>query len=233
MTSWKLVEYRDVAEIWSRICGESEAATFFHTSIWADVLAKTFRQWTPKPVAIEFSDGNLMVLPLMQRRGLIPTGSYCESMPPGVYGGPLFTRQPAETHTRAVLDSLDDFSNVIVFGNPFGSHISFPDDRSRSLYTHMIDLTAGIDRVLKNCRKGHLANIAGARRKGVEISIASRREDVDAYFAIYQNTLARWGNRAGGFYPRQLFQNLFELPEYGKSVKLWLAKYKGAVASGG
>src|SRR5262249_1504896 len=103
MTTWKLLEDGDIADIWAGICGDSGAATFFHTRVWADVLAKTFRQWSPKPLGIEFSDGNLMVLPLMRRRSLLPVGYYCESMPPGVYGGPLFTKQPTEAHTCAVL----------------------------------------------------------------------------------------------------------------------------------
>lgn len=232
MATWRLLKDGEIPDLWASICQESDAATFFHTSVWANVLAKTFRQWTPRPVAMEFSDGNRMVLPLMQRKSLIPGGYYLESMPPGVYGGPLFTSEPAETHTRALLEALDDLSNVIVLGNPFGSQIVFPDDRSRSLYTHVLDLSVGVERVVKNFRKGHAANISAARRKGVEISVASRREDVDAYFDIYQNTLSRWGDKAGGFYPKRLFQNLFDLPEYGQSIRLWLAKYKGNVASG-
>ena len=233
MTTWTTLDNGHIADVWASVCKESDAATFFHTSVWAEVLARTFRQWTPKPVVLEFSDGNRMVLPLMQRKSLIPLGHYFESMPPGVYGGPLFTKEPTENHTRALLQALDELPNVIVLGNPFGAQVVFPDDCSRSFYTHVLDLSVGMDRVLKNFRKGHVADISAARRKGVEISVASRREDVDAYFDIYQNTLSRWGDKASGFYPKRLFQNLFELPEYGRSVKLWLARYNGNVASGG
>ncbi len=232
MSAWKLVEPDVVTSVWTHVCERSDAATFFHTRVWADVLASTFRQWTSKPLAIEFADGNLMVLPLMQRQALLPKQRYCESMPPGVYGGPIFAEHPSQTHSHAILKALDEFSNVIVYGNPFSSHNGFPAADCRTLHTHVLDLDVGMKRIAKGFRKGHAANISAARRKGVEISVASRLEDVDAYFSVYQDTLARWGQKAGGFYPKRLFHNLFQLPQYGRTVRLWLASHRGTVIAG-
>lgn len=218
------------AEVWNRVCEASEAATFFHTKAWADVIARTFPNWSPEPVCLEFSDGNEMVLPLMKRRGLIPTRHYYESMPPGVYGGPIFSGNPSESQVQKTLDALHRFPSIIVQGNPF-VEVPFPETHRRELYTHMLDLRID-NRIKKSFRKGHLANISAARRKGVQVTIASTSAEVDAYFAVYQNSLARWGETATGFYPARLFHNLFALPHYGDTVKLWLASYENNVVAG-
>jgi Acetyltransferase (GNAT) domain len=229
-TSAQLVRCDGNVETWKRVCATSEGATFFHTDVWAGVIARTFPHWTPAPVSLEFADGNEMVMPLMKRRGLIPAQHYYESMPPGVYGGPIFSHTPSEPQLEETLGTLRRFPSIVVQGNPF-VEVRFAEAHQRELHTHMLDLRPG-DRIEKRFRKGHLANISAARRKGVQVTIASTAAEIDDYFAVYQNSLARWGENASGFYPRQLFQNLFALPEYGGSVKLWLASYDNKIVAG-
>jgi hypothetical protein len=181
-------------------------------------------------VALEFPDGNEMVMPLMKRRALIPTQHYYESMPPGVYGGPIFSKAPSESQFQETLDALHRFPSIVVQGNPF-VEVPYAAAHRREMHTHMLDLRRS-NRIEKSFRKGHLANISVARRKGVQVTIASTSAEVDAYFAVYQNSLARWGENASGFYPQRLFQNLFALPEYRGAVKLWLASYDNNIVAG-
>lgn len=221
-----------VGEVWNKICSTSKLATFFHTSAWANALEASFPHWSPRPIALEFSDGNQMVVPLMQWKRWIPIGYYGESMLPGVYGGPVFMRAPTAEHWRVLWSAVNQFSNIIIFGNPLLPQVGSPSAKKRVISTQVLDLEPGIDRILKSFRKGHKADLKAARRKGVEIKLASSIQEVDAYFEVYQNALVRWGEKAGGFYPRQLFYNLFRLPEYGGAVKLWLAVYQGRVIAG-
>jgi hypothetical protein len=222
----------NVGEVWNQICSASELTTFFHTRTWAEVLSASFPRWSTMPIALEFSDGNLMVLPLMQRKKWIPTGRYGESMLPGVYGGPVFMHAPSEEHWQVLWSAVNKFSNIIIFGNPFLPEFGSPNAVRRAISTQVLDLTPGIDQILKSFRKGHRADLKAARKMGVEVKVASSIEEVDAYFEIYQGALARWGKKASGFYPRQLFHNLFRLPEYGNSVKLWLALHQNKVIAG-
>jgi Acetyltransferase (GNAT) domain len=230
--TWQALKGERIDEAWKEICLNSRAATFFHTKTWADVLSASFPHWSVRPVALEFSDGNLMVLPLMRRKGLLGE-NYIESMLPGVYGGPVFLRTPTEEQWSAVWRSVNKFPNIVIVGNPFLPPLGSPDAVLRDASTQVLDLAAGFDQIRKGFRKGHQANLKAARRAGVEIRMAQTLPEVDAYFDIYQNTLARWGKKAGGFYPRALFHNLFGLPGYGQSVKLWLAFHKEKAVAGG
>ena len=230
ITPWRIVEPGCVDALWNQVCQQCESATFFHTKTWADVITRTFPQWVPEPLVREFSDGNIVVLPLMRRKGIVR--HYYESMPPGLYGGPLFSEPPSQFQTQTTLDALNEFSSIIICGNPFSSALSFPVARRRELHTHVLDLRAGGDRIEKGFRKGHRANIAAASRKGVRITLASNLGEVNSYFDVYCNSIARWGQNASGFYPKRLFHNLFQLAEYRQKVKLWLAKYDGRVIAG-
>jgi hypothetical protein len=221
-----------VAEVWNQVCASAPTATFFHTKVWADVLRLTFPHWLSKPIALEFSDGNAVVVPLMRRRVLGRVEFYCESMLPGVYGGPVFRKTPTDEHWSLLWEAVNKFPNILVSGNPFLKDVGSPIATRRTDSTHIIDLEQGMTRIVKGYRKGHQSDLKVAQRKGVELRLAGSTADAGSYFAIYQDTLARWGKKASGFYPESLFQNLFQLPEYGTSVKLWLAELDGTIAAG-
>ena len=202
-----------VADVWNQVCANSNTSTFFHTKVWADVLKRTFPRWLSKPIALEFSDGNAVVVPLMRRQALGQVEFYCESMLPGVYGGPVFRKAPSSEHWSLLWSAVNKFSNIVVLGNPFISDVGSPVATRRTDSTHVLDLEQGIKQIRKGYRKGHQSDLKVAEREGVEIRLAASTADVDAYFAVYQDTLARWGKKASGFYPQSLFRNLFLLPE--------------------
>jgi len=230
--SYKAIPADCVAEVWNQVCANSSTSTFFHTKVWADVLKRTFPRWLSKPIALEFSDGNAVVVPLMRRQALGQVEFYCESMLPGVYGGPVFRKAPTGEHWSLLWSAVNKFSNIVVLGNPFLSDVGSPVATRRTDSTHVLDLEPGIKQIRKGYRKGHQSDLKVAEREGVGIRLASSSADIDSYFAVYQDTLARWGKKASGFYPQSLFRNLFLLPEYGTSVKLWLAEINGEVAAG-
>lgn len=98
--------------------------------------------------------------------------------------------------------------------------------------TQVLELTQGFDQIWKGFRKGHRADVKAARRKGVEVSVATALQEVNAYYEAYRDALQRWGKQASGFYPKRLFRNLFERPEYSEAIKLWLAHLNGEVIGG-
>ena len=230
--TWRYLggEERDTA--WNRVSSTCRQATFFHTKVWSSALEETFPRWVAHPVAIEFSDGNLMVMPLMRRRDRLFKSGYKESMLPGVYGGPLFLSSPGKAHWKEVWSAVNQFSNIIIWGNPYLKYLDSPKGEKRTLFTQALDLREGFDKVKKGFRKGHKANIKVARREGVEVDVAATLETVTAYYNIYRDSLRRWGRQAGGFYPGRLFYNLFRQPEYGRAIRLWVARWNGVVIGG-
>ncbi len=230
--NWQSIEGSGVYQIWDRICRESKSATFFHTRTWAEVLKSTFPRWSPFCITIEYSDGNLAVLPRMECE-LAPGFAYSESMLPGVYGGPIFMNPPTDAHWRAVWDgALSRVSNTIVFGNPVLSYVGHPRSVQRTMSTQMLDLGQGFDSVRKNLRETHRQSIRKARKNGIEVQVATDLESVDAYFDNYQDALRRWGKAATGFYPKALFHNLFRRSEYGHAIKLWIARLNESIIGG-
>jgi hypothetical protein len=228
--NWRYSDKAISAQRWDELAA-SAGATFFHSRTWAEVLASTFPGWKPAPIVVEFSDGNAALLPLMSKTALFDIAIYRESMVPGVYGGPVFLHPPNDEHWDGMSRVIEAIPNLVMVGNPFL-------DQPRTLYsqatmsTHVLDLRVGMDALLRRFRKGHKAAVKAAERLGVKVELASSADDIADYFQIYQHTLKRWGRIARGFYPAQLFINLFRLPAYGEAVKLWLARYDGRIIAG-
>src|ERR1041385_1765452 len=112
--TWSVVR-ANTSGVWDSVTLACPSATFFQTRPWAEVLAATFPAWKADPVVIEFSDGNLMVLPILKHT---ITG-YRESMIPHVYGGPIFSRLPNEEHLLAAQQIATWFPDITLLDNPF------------------------------------------------------------------------------------------------------------------
>lgn len=228
---WQVVT-TEVEKLWTVISQHAQGATFFHTPAWSEILEITFDSWQNATIAVEFSDGNLVVLPQMRRKLPNPFNGYTESMLPGVYGGPLFFQTPNEEHWKVVWNIVSGLSDTIVYGNPYLQYVGEPSAIRRSKFTQVLDLTPGFDEIWRGFRKGHRADVKAARREGVEVTPATSLQEVNDYYKTYQDALERWGKGARGFYPRELFYNLFHRPEYGEATKLWAAHLSGEVIGG-
>src|ERR1035437_5470581 len=88
---------------WDRIC-TSQAATFFHTRAWADVLSRTFPYLRVATRAFTCDSGTTALLPLMSKStGLKGLFRSYESMVPGVYGSLLADGDVTQSDMRSVL----------------------------------------------------------------------------------------------------------------------------------
>jgi len=217
-------------EDWDEAVTGCPWATFFHTPVWAEVLTQTFSHYEIATPAFRYEDGNLAVLPLLRLR-LLEGLYWYESMVPGVYGGPVFKTEPRSQHYEPIWEYLRTLSDVEIMGNPFASW-TLEGFATRPLFTQYLRLDSGYEAVRRGFSKGHRAAIKYAARQGVEVRVVGSPEDFDAYYAIYQASLRRWGKNASGFYPRQLFRNLAARPEVGDKIRLWLASVGSRVVSG-
>ena len=227
--NWTLLENGAIDQAWDEVAASSPGATFFQTRAWANLLCTTFPHWRPDPVVIEFSDGNLMVLPMLRRLHV----GHRASMLPNVYGGPLFRRPPDERHLEAIEKVPRWYPNITLLDNPFSPYGWEADGLVKwRCWTQVTDLSPGFATLWKNFRKGHRNGFKVAQRNGITVTIATRQPEVDAYYEVYRDSLRRWGKEATGFYPRELFRRLLQMPEYGKNVRLWLAHRDGKVIGG-
>ena len=180
-------------------------------------------------MVIEFSDGNLAILPVLRNS----LGGYCECMAPHVYGGPVFKNHPQEEHLQVINKVPYWFANCTLVENPFETYRREQDFLARvTMMTTATDLSPGYDSLWKKFRRNHRQNYKSAIKQGVKVDLACSKNDIDDYFNVYKNSLRRWGNNATGFYPRSLFRNMLKMPEFGKSIRMYLAR-KDNVAIGG
>jgi hypothetical protein len=228
--TWSLIEdAADRDRAWDEVVESCGYATFFHTRAWAELFVSTLKTWQPDPVAIEFSDGNMVVLPLMRRLD----SEHRQSTVPGMYGGPLFLREPGEEH----LDEFDKvplwYQDVFLVDNPYSPYGWDPNGLVKwRLYTHITDLSPGFDGVLGGFRTNIRRDILKAEESALEIRLASTADHARAYFEIYEAAIGRFGDNLQSFYPVELFENLLRMPAYGEAARLSLAYVEGRPVSG-
>jgi hypothetical protein len=221
--------------LWATAAAEAEGTTWFHTPQWAALFERVFPRWRRAPLALRFDDGQTALVPLLERRGPLPGTGHHESVPPGVYGGPLFSRPAREAHWRGVWRALDALPSVFVYGNPFNEPRALPERGTTRASTRVIDLAPGADAVRAAMRYSFRWGIKKAVRDGYEVGLARTAGDVDAYDALYRASLERWGKAAHGHHPRRLFEELFDLSRSDGEdgpVRLWVARHAGRVVAG-
>jgi hypothetical protein len=219
---------------WTALCLKSAEATPFHTPQWARALRAAFPALREATRLFHFSDGATAVVP-MQESG--PPGAFCRrvSVEPGVYGGPVGDRHLTDAHLRALTAhyAASAPGGCAIVGNPFSTWSLSPSAgyQRTPLLTHVLCLDDGRDTVWRGLTKGHRCNVKQATRQGVSVAPARGPADVSAYYAVYLDSLRRWGEQARGKpYPETLFHSL--LAEGTPFARLWLARVEEEVVSG-
>lgn len=228
--TWRLLteeSERDAA--WSSVVESCGYATFFHTPAWARLFATTLGSWEPDPVVVEFSDGNVAVLPMSRRID----SEHRQSVVPGMYGGPLFLRPPTDDHWEEFDKTPLWYEDILIVDNPYAPHRWDPNGLvSWRFHTHIADLSAGFESAWKAARENVRRNVRKAERSGIEIRLATGVDGAAEYFDVYESALDRFGDNLMSLYPKALFENLVSLPEHGSEVQLTLAYRDGRAVSG-
>jgi hypothetical protein len=215
----------DRDRLWHEICARSTGATFFHTPAWSRLLRETFPSWNDA-TPVWWLEDNVCVLPALERSGCF------ESMLPGVYGGPLFLEPPTAEDWCAIWDRVDALPAVFLYGNPYLDISGEPRGRREELFTQVLDLAPGFDRLQAAFRRRYRTGIRSAVSRGLEVHEAQDLEDVEGYCDVYEESLRRWGAGARGFYPRRLFRNLHLAARTDERVRLLVVRSHGDLIAG-
>jgi hypothetical protein len=169
----------------------------------------------------------------MLRAPLLGRLAHRESLPPGVYGGPLFERPPREAHWQGLWQAVDRLGDLFLYGNPFLAWSGGPRGERGRETTLAIDLAPGFERVWARFRGNHRRGVRDARRAGFELDRAREPREVDAYHAVYRDAIRRWGRRrAFGHFPARFFHALHEAGGADEWARLWLLRREGEVVGG-
>lgn len=216
------------AEEWDALWPACPHATYFQSREWAGIWsAYTGGRVRPHPLQVTFADGRSAFLPLSVR---LRHGGWSRRYllcPGGTYGGWLsrdpLTPDHAAALARWLTRELGELEWRLHPFDPLLRGLSVPGADGDE--THALDLSAGFAGVVRGRSKANKA-----ARAGVTIGTAGDEGDWRAYFALYEESLRRWGDAASSRYRWELFDGIRRCPS--PHVRLWLARLDGAVIAG-
>jgi len=206
-----------------------DCATYFQSQEWAQVWQQyTAGKIYPEPKRIIFNDGKEALLPLSVEvtcKGLVRT--YVTS-PMGTFGGWISQDELTVEHAEKLAEYLSELGNLVWRINPYDDVLrQIQIENAREDVTHALDLRDGIEAIWE---KGRKRKVKKAKREGVSVRTSAQLEDWSTYFAMYEDSLRRWGDRATSRYEWELFETLFR--RNSAHILLWLAYYQEDVVAG-
>jgi CelD/BcsL family acetyltransferase involved in cellulose biosynthesis len=219
---------------WDRFVAAHPAAVVYHRAAWSEILAGAYR-FEGHHLAVESPGGDLRgVLPLMGKRGPLTRGRL-RSLPVIEIGGPLAT--DAETE-RALLSAARERASARGRRLTIDSTRQDLDRDVEGLHavprppTWVAPLPAGEDGAeawlrdrSSNLRRG----VKRARSRGVEVRLAETDADLDAFYALYLQTMRKHRSL-----PRSLRQLRLSRQLLGpECFRLFLAEHEGRAVAGG
>lgn len=151
--------------------------------------------------------------------------------PAGTYGGWLSADELTRSHAAALARWLVDQRGDLRWRtNPYDPHADVARElATESETTQMLELAGGPEAVRSRWSKGHRAAEGQARRAGVVTRKANTERDWRSYFAVYEASIERWGDRITSRYDWPLFDALRRDPDH---VALWLAELADRTLAG-
>lgn len=221
------------AAAWDRAFAACLHATWFQSREWVEAWTRCSNGTTrAAPVAITFTDGKSAVVPLAVATSYRRLVKSWLSGPAGTYGGWISADALDAEHAAVVSDYLYERHAELYWRlNPYDTTLD--PTRLRGVSPDETDallLAQGFEHVRRNLSKGHASAVRKAQREGVTVRSAASEQDWRDYFAVYEDSLRRWGDSASSRYPWCLFDELRRLAS--PHVRLWLAEHSGRVVAG-
>ncbi len=217
-------------DFWLDVARRCPYATYFHTPVWAQLMATVHPRLSLATRGFQLCDGARAVLPLLSYDDGFLFRGY-ESMAPGVYGGPIAERLLTDSEVNEILDSTTGLriGFLRVFGNPFLECFRATPDRA-SDFTQVIDLRAGFESVFRRFHRNHRRSYEASVHSGLSLDRASSLQDFRDYYAVYRADRVRWGQQATTDDPLRLFEEIHRRED--PNVVLWLARWQSRVVAG-
>jgi hypothetical protein len=239
----KIISVRDATDgEWDDSWHGCEYATYYHSREWAEIWQSyTHGKLRALPKIIAFSDGKIIVMPLMyqnyygkviKRYGLVGPPSEVNAK----YGNWLSRDKLTDSHVVMVSKYLmENYKNLIWQLNPYDDNslkvvINSRYTKKKTFTWYMIDLTRGEKYILSHMKQTCRNKINQAIQNNLVVKEGLTLDDWKHYYYMYRDTLARWGSTALYRFDWMFFELLYE--KYNKYNKLWLTWYDNIPISG-
>jgi hypothetical protein len=222
---------------WLDVARRSPDATFFHSPLWHRLAAATWPERKDMSVGVEIDATARAVVPLMElERPIKGLFHEMESSWAGCYGGMISDAPlgpPARRGAWKAVLRAHRIARLHMTGHPWLGAATLPEG---------VDLTQDVTHVVRlqdsgppesRFSEGHRRAIRAAGRAGVAVDVARSIEEYREYALVYDDALARWGDRATSRYPRELFENGWRLGrEHPEHMELWVARHRDRIVAG-
>lgn len=215
-------------EEWDHMVDAVGSTIYFQTREWFDIWADYagFRNDTR---LIHFSSGRRVLLPLT-RICLLKGLMNVYFLAPKGMGGFVTNDTLDNAEKEALFKILRKMRILYCVVNPYDTLTNGFDGFNEEDFTQFLDLSDGFDPIFKKWTWGHYSRARKGIREGIATGQAETEEDWKIYFGLYQDNLARWGEKTTNVYQWPLFEIMYK--KKSEKIKLWLARYQGQVISG-
>jgi CelD/BcsL family acetyltransferase involved in cellulose biosynthesis len=220
--------------LWEELALGDPTATFFQTPAWLRIAARhsgddrgAARLPEIAPLLFELPGGPAC-LPLLRDRRW-GRDRYFSAL--GAYAA-LLAPRALDAADLAAVDGTLSRLNLHLVSSPFARNRAAAG-KSLPARTQVIDLHPGTaEDPARGWDPDPRRRLRIARENGLTVRPGSTAEDWDAYYALYQKSLRRWGARATRAYPKALFEALREEAGRNPGVRLWLSEHEGRAMGG-
>lgn len=218
---------------WDEHLARFREATFYHTRVWARILAAAYpglqdeSRWTERA-------GSRAALPVQTWKRLGGLLATRHSSFPFLYGGPVPRRiEDIDLLADMLADLGRGRRSLVCVSNPFAPGACGPPGSitvTRDA-THLYELPARHEdfweKTLTTAKRNDVRRLT---KKGVSIRIGGSVEEIAAIYGFYRQSFERWGGAPQHVYPEELYRAMIELGE--GNVRLYLAEYEERIIGG-
>lgn len=211
---------------WNELLLTNHNYCFFHSTEWAKVLIETYNY---KPVYILKLDKNKLtsLIPFMEINNTF-IRKKAVSLPFSDFSKPIIN----QNH-----DSFEYLKEIFDYGEIQGWQSfeirggHFQTSTSHSIYIHhILDLSAGEEKIYKNLRHSTITNIKKAIKNNVKISLLNSIESIEEYYKLQCLTRRNHGLPPQ---PKKFFNNIYEYIIKKNKGIVALAYYNNKIIAGG
>jgi hypothetical protein len=234
MNKFSVIEVNDLR--WSTIVNKSKQFDFYHTQSY-HLLEKGNR-----PVLlVAFFNDDFIALPLVIIK--IPNTSLVDCTSVYGYCGPIssiaFEDVPSKKITyfkeqllgffeRNAIVTVFSRLHPLIFADVFFNNFGLIRDINKTV---AIDLRQTLENQRAQFRKRYKTDLNRLRNNNFEVVEAQTKEDIDAFIAIYHETMHRVRASENYFFNHYYFYNFLENKSF--ESKLLVAKKEGEIVAGG
>ena len=220
---------------WEELARANPACTFYHTPLWHDIVIKAYKDYSIGTRGFIFDNGGRAAFPFIQTKNGRPLlgKSRLKSSVFGGYGGIIADTSVGAAQQQEVYDFLvKQRASISIDTNPFSkTAVKLPEGFiCKEDFTQALTLTKDEQALYQKLNRGGKSNLNQAKKHGITVRLARTDADVHAYYALYRDTLRRWGDGALFEYPESLFFTIFA--HAGNAIKIWLAEKEGVIVAG-